>query len=629
MPKQIKARAGDTLCGIAMRHGFPSCDPLRKLKENDAFKKRPLVAGDKVTVPDKKKKETKAPTGKKTALTAKAGVEPKLRFVHGSKKLPYAQDKTLESLEISNFVTDKAGADMAAAFPNAFGFVQAAHDDPDTFKLELVASDAGASPKVLLEALKPVYKADGTIEKHELFAGAEHDKRKLDVETKAVPRNKTVYRSRYLRLVTDDVDKAKAGDQGLLVTDTADGEGGAADKVEILDQRVRASFVVPACKAPAAERCTLRAELPIAPNKRRIRLCVHVFKKTPGGAAVDGLTEKMVRRRVMKWFRRAYAQAGLAPRLVAPNVEFIDPPAANMIVIGQDNGLSAAGTDASGNPSTLSFRLGKPPRGILDPLRRMGDPTVRVALTPGLSPSAVGAAIVGALPRGFTGVAATNARGFTAPDSSCDVLITKDDGSRVMIRGEATTDTRLTVEVARVDLAAVNEADGAGHMIPSTVDFRRVIRSAEGKDDRLDYFVIEQFSNNGLRGRAFIAAPDLGAAFRPPAPLRWAVIMACKSGSGKVMDGGDNLPFTFPHEAGHVVNDAFHTDGANGPTEMMTGTGTSVANAVDASKRICDTVHVRYAMFDPAQGTPGDAIFSAISATSRMRTRGASVLEDW
>jgi hypothetical protein len=629
MPRKIKAREGDTLCGLAIRSGYPECGPLREVKANAAYKKRRLVAGDVVSIPPKKKKKEKAPTGKTTKLVAKSGVEPTIRFVHGSKKRPYAQDKALEWLDVSNFVTDKAGADMTAAFPTAYGFVQAGHDDPDTFKVEVVASDAGASPKVLLEALRPVYAKDGKVSKHELFsAGAERDARKLEVELKRAPSRTVVYRSKYLRLVTDDVDKTKAADQGLLVTDMADGANGDLDQVEILDQRVRASMPVPKCKAAGDERCALRAELPIVKAKRRIRLCVHVFKKTPGGGAVDGLTEKMVRRRIFKWFRRAYAQAGLAPKIVDPGVEFIEPPAANMIVIGQDNGLSAAGADGAGKASTLSFRLGAPPKGILDPLRRLADPAVKVPLAAGLSPSAVGGAVVGALPRGYKGAVFTNARGFTAPDASCDVLVTKDDGSRVMIRGESTTDTRLTVEVARVDLARVNDADAAGHLIPSTVDFRRVIRSAEGKDDRLDYFIVDKFANDGLRGRAFVAAPDLAALHRPPAPLRWAVIMACNSSSGKVMDGGDNLPFTFPHEAGHVLNDAFHTAGANASTEMMRS-GTSPANAVDASKRICDSVQVQYGMFDPAQPAPGAALNSAVSAVQRIRTRGAPVMEDW
>lgn len=98
------------------------------------------------------------------------------------------------------------------------------------------------------------------------------------------------------------------------------------------------------------------------------------------------------------------------------------------------------------------------------------------------------------------------------------------------------------------------------------------------------------------------------------------------------MDGSDNLPFTFPHEAGHVLCDAFHTRSAdpNGPTELMSGTGTSAANAVDATKRICGGPYtVDYAMFDPAQNSPGDAHFDATNAVDRFRHRGASVLDAW
>jgi hypothetical protein len=96
------------------------------------------------------------------------------------------------------------------------------------------------------------------------------------------------------------------------------------------------------------------------------------------------------------------------------------------------------------------------------------------------------------------------------------------------------------------------------------------------------------------------------------------------------MDGGDNLPFTFPHEAGHVLNDAFHTDNndPNGPIQLMSGTGTSEANAVDATKRICDApVLVRYAAFDPAQPSPGAAKFLRISAVERFRQNAASLTE--
>lgn len=102
------------------------------------------------------------------------------------------------------------------------------------------------------------------------------------------------------------------------------------------------------------------------------------------------------------------------------------------------------------------------------------------------------------------------------------------------------------------------------------------------------------------------------------------------------MDGGDNLPFTYPHESGHVLLDAFHTDGtdANGPTELMSGTGTSMNNSTNATKRICDgPLTVRYAFFTPQATVPppavGGAMFEAINGTQRLLARGAGVFEAW
>lgn len=622
----VKAKKGDTLCGIALRHGFPSCEAFRALAANAAFKDRPLKAGDEVAIPDKKTKKASGETGKAMGFVVHRGPAPGIRFVHGSRARPYQLDRTLKWIDVSNFVSHRAGAAQGATFPAGHGFDADGDADPDSFKVEVVTPGAGDALTVLLEALRPVYGKDGTVARHEPFAGAEHDARKLDAECRHPPHHRHVYRSRYLRLVTDDVDKAVIADRALLVTDMADGGGGDADRVEILDQRVRASVVIPVCKAPAGKQCTLRAELPVGSDNHRVRLCAHVFRATPGGAPVGGLTERMVRRRVQKWFRRAYAQAGLAPRIVPPGIEFIDPPAANMLVLSQDSGQRASGVDAAGATSTVTFRLGAPPPLLLAWLLPP-NPTVRVVLGADMTPTQVGAAIAAALPRGYRGEVSTNARGFGAADPSCDVLVTRDDGKRVMIRDETTTDTRLTVMVARVDLSNVDDSSSP-NLIPTTAAFRRILRSAPGADDRLDYFMVDRFRTFDLRGRAFIAATDLAPPFQAPAPLRWAVVMAARSSSGAVLDGGDTLPFTMPHEGGHVLTEAFHTAGANSTTEMMRS-GTSAANAVDASKRICDSVHVQYGMFDPAQPNPGATGSQAISAVRRARARGAPVIERW
>jgi hypothetical protein len=163
----------------------------------------------------------------------------------------------------------------------------------------------------------------------------------------------------------------------------------------------------------------------------------------------------------------------------------------------------------------------------------------------------------------------------------------------------------------------------------------------------MDCYVIGQFTGNGLRGRAFVPATDLPAAFQPPTALRWATVMAANSSSGPVMDGGDNLPFTYPHESGHVMLDAFHTSQVDpatgvknpyspGGNQELMSTGTSPANAVDATKRICDgPVALQYAFFTPAPAPPaapppvGNATTQAISGVQRLRARGAGVFEAW
>ena len=637
MATVITATAGATLCGIARSHGFRDCRPLRAEAANSGLLARALVAGDSVTVPDRSGRTAGAPAGARSRFVRRGLVTATVRFVHGSAHLPFQDDVTLTRLHVSNFRTNLAGASGTQPFPTGNRFDAAGDADPDTFKVEVTDPASPANVTVELEALRPIYRPDGTVARHESFAGGERARRMLTMTCQRVGSSSRTFRSDYLRLVTDEADQAAVPAQTLLVTDLADGAGTANDAVEILDQHVRASVTITTCPVGGASQCRSVAELPVGEDPRRIRLCFHVFRATPGGAAVGGTTEAMIRRRTAKWFRRAYAQASLAPRLVAPVFELLDPPAADMLVICQDHGRTTSGVDGSGAAASLTLRLGRPPAtglgsGILNLIRQVTDPTVTVALRAGMTPHDVGSAVVAALPNGFSGVAHENARAFNAATGSCDVMISRDDGARVTIYGETTTDTRATVTVARVDIQNVSSADSGNTIIPTTMDFRRVLRAATGRDDRLDCFIVGRFTAAGLRGRAFVPATDLAAPFQPPASLRWAVIMGVTSSSGAVMDASDNLPFTFPHEAGHVLNDAFHTDGAdpNGPSELMSGTGTSQVNAVGATKRICDGPYtVRYGAFDPAQPSPGAAHFTNLGAVARIRARGAAVLGPW
>jgi len=620
MPQVVVAQDGDTLCGLAIRHGFLNCDPLRAEGANSALTSRALVAGDRVTIPDKRKKKAPAATDASHSFKLERRPVPSLRFVHGSKSRPFAQDPTLTKLNISNYRTDRAGTTAQAAFSNAFGFQQDAHDDPDTFKLELVSPDGG-TPKIKLEALQPSYRPNGTVMGHGVFTGANAAGRSLTLDTQAAGTTGFRYRTRYLRLVTDTLDQAAAATQALLVTDIADGNGGANDQMEILDQKVRASYELPKCMA-GSNKCTLVAELPVGENKRRIRMSVTILRTTPGGAAIGGVTSQMVRRRIFKWFRRAYAQTNMAPKLIG-NINTIDPPSADMISISDPNGTPASGVDGAGNASSVTFRLDRPPLPILGNI--LPAHTITVNPAAGRTPTQVCNDIVAALPSGYAGTVYTNAQATNQATPSADVIITRSDGVRVMIRNETTTDTALTISVARVNVANVpHSAGGFPALLVSTPVARRVLRIS-GADNRLDFFVVGSLP--GARGVAFIPATDLAAQYRPPRLCRWSILMRAA-----VMNGGDNSPFTFPHEAGHVLNDAFHADNAdpNVGTELMTGTGTSAANAVNGSKRVSDDpVQVQYQKYNPAQPTPGAWHSVNIQPTQRFRTRGAPVTEGW
>ncbi|MBX3366335.1 MAG: hypothetical protein KF912_03350 [Phycisphaeraceae bacterium] len=709
MPKVVEARSGDTLCTLAIANGFLNCDPLRGDGANAALlkelEKRPLQKGDKVTIPDIKKNKHDKGTDKKHPFKRKGVPPPSLRFVDDQKKPKYQDDRTIDDfLNVSNYVCNKTGADGLKAFPTAYGHNADAAHDPDSFKIEAVDPGASADEiEVELMALKPVYKADGSIEKHEPFTDADAAKRKLKVKCKKLDAKLKGYRSRYLRLVTDEADlKELSGDpikadgtaQGLFTSDMADGTE-AKDACEILDQAVQAKYVIQGCKA--SDKCTLYATLPVGnpANEKRIRLCFHVFRSTVGGAPVGGMTDKILRRRTFKWYRRSFAQAEMAPKLVDPKIEYIDPPAADMIVISDVHGSPAAGG------STMSFILGDPPSaGAIAGAAALGalgggavgaaagagighaaggdaakgaaigaavgavaggvaaaiiaasmKDEVKVTLSSGQTPLEIARAIIAALPKEYKGHAYPNPTAFDkavnnpgSGDShgSVDLIISRNDGKRIIIRKETTDDANATISVVRLDLASVEDDTPDPAFALGSPDMRRVIRAAPGTDDRMDCYIIDEFKGHSLRGIAFMLMLDLPDDYRPRAPLRWACIMACNTTSGPVMDASDNLPFTYPHESGHVMFETFHTAKDNpvgvnplGATELMTGVGTSESNAVDASKRICDTpLKIWYACFEPhtppaAPPPVGKTGWYHDSAVARLRTISGPVTENW
>jgi hypothetical protein len=621
-----------------MQAGFLDCAPLRALGENAGLLNRDLQPGDLVTVPDLDPSEVAKGTTETHVFVRRTSPPVQIRFVHGSPSTPYRQDTTSAVLNISNFRTTLAGRNGTTPFPNQFEFQQAGHDDPDTFKVEVVDPAAGASVLVDLEAMKPTYgPAVGgvlPVTGHVPFGDAA--RQLLGLECAKV-RSGVAYRSRYLRLVVDAhtsdtvaaADQQSVPTQTLLVTDMADGNGTGQpadnDSVEILDQQVRASYTIARC--PGSPQCAVRTSAPIGGGERqRLKMSVHIYRTAVGGATVGAtpINEQMVRRRTFKWFRRLYAQANIGPLLVDPFVTIEDPPAADMLVISNDSGASARGRNAAGGNSTLSFTIDAAPGVAAGTV-----PSTNVSLdlstvTAPRTPSKVADAIIARLPAGFTGVKHDNNVALNATNGSADLILSHSSGARLAISAETTDDAgaNFSVTVARVNTAALMVDGPANSIAVNTAEQRRCMRQIPGADDVFHFYVCGQLVNAAgasvARGIAVMRHTDFTSRFRPPAPMRNKAFM-----SARAIDGTDNNPFSYPHEAGHVLGDNYH---ATPNTEMMRS-GTSAANAENGSKRICDTpLQVQYEV--PSASPPFSRTIRVFEV-QRIRSRGAGMFQGW
>ncbi len=634
----VTAQTGDTLCTLAIQAGFLDCAPLRELPANAAFLNRDLKDGDLVTVPEVDPKELEKGTTNVHVFVRKSAPPVSIRFVHGSPNIPYRQDKTVDVLNISNYRTTKGGTDALHAFPADFEFQQPGHVDPDTFKVEVVDPAAGGTVDVLLDAMKPIYAADLTVTGHEPFDVEERQIKAL--KCKKV-RSGVAYRSKYLRLVTDSLaadpdaaDKQSKPEQTLLIADLADGTGTGQpndeDTMEILDQQVRASYTIQRC--PGGRKCTVRTQAPIGGDERRkISVAIHMYRTAVGGSLPAGITEQSVRFRLFKWFRRLYAQANLGPKLVGP-VTTEDPPPADTIVISDNTGAPASGAGIAAATSTFSCTIEAAPgvaAGTVPSTNVVLDlSTVAAPRTP----SDVADALISALPAGFSGQKFVNPLAFNATNGSAEVTISHSSGARIVIRNETHDDSgpNFTMQVVRVSIANLFVDAPENSLALNTAEQRRIMRQVPGSDDVLHFYVVGRLvnaSNTSIaRGIAVLRLTDLGPAFVPSAPIRNKAFMAAVA-----MDLSDTNPFSFPHEAGHVLGDVFHV-ATNDPvlTAQMMRSGTSGANAETASKRISDNpVLVRYEMLNPAQPTAGASTTDRIIAVDRFRTRGAGLLQPW
>jgi hypothetical protein len=462
-----------------------------------------------------------------------------------------------------------------APLPTAFGHDAGALADPGVFQIEVVDAEAGEDRVfAALEALAPVYGSSGKPTSWQEFTSPEKEKRTLVVECRALAGQPTRYRSRYLRLVTDEADARALADtrQGLLVTDTADGTGGDADALEILDQKVRATY------GEGSRKVTAEAAVGDAGRTRqKIRVFFHLFKQA---AVSTGDMERFARRRALRWARRVFASAEMGIRVVG--VEHLDWPGRDMLALngfyadsnlgGMANVKKPSGKNAGSAASKITLTVT-----VTDPTTSAkATHTIEVPLAAGLDMPAIGAKVVEAVRAKGVGL---DAQAFTLPPSDqalergCDVLLTATGASGKTVQIDAAVHDDAVMEKAHaltIVAPGADEIDDDDMTIGGSPAQRRILRCGASASDRVDVYVVPKMK---IAGRAYPAYSTVtNGKFHPDAQLSRAAIMAYAWGGGKfdkrAMDGGDDTPFTLAHEIGHVLADTNHSGAAG---EIMHG----------------------------------------------------------
>ncbi|MEZ5425016.1 MAG: hypothetical protein R2747_02015 [Pyrinomonadaceae bacterium] len=608
MPTNYIVQPSDTLCNIAYKHGLADCTTLRAEPGNAAivarngFQAAPagddepiqLIPGETVVVPDKTEKKADGSTEQKHSFVVRGDLAT-IRFVHGSPNLPYASDLTLNNLNISNYITNRGGAaDGSRPFPadTVRRFNNDGHTDPDTFKVEVFHKKGAGDINVDIEVLRPVYNPAGVLQPNfKRFPAAIRGDR-LMTSPASKQGSTQCFRTCYLRLVVDAADKAAAGTQTLLASDMHD----AGDsKVEILDQMVKASFEIPSCTAGV--KCKTTVKVPIGNDRKRLRLAIHVLRKTPGGALIVPLAG--AERRVWTWFRRVYAQAGIGPKL-ARAVRGVDPPE-NLVSISNDSGLTAAGD------GQLKFRInaaGKASQ-VIGPI------------TPGAgdTPLTTANALAALISAPYTAKVSENPARFNDPagQKSADIVITETSGVRVTIDQVGSGDSRQTLKVGRanpLNLESWAVPAGNNNWNAGSLEQRTVLKNHDTGDDRVDVFVVQSLSG-GSGGEAMMSNHRVDPARPSISQVKFSAFIIAS-----MMDGTDNDPFAMPHEVGHVAGEVVHTSNAENEQLMNEGYLGS-PNAVGLRKRIRDGA---------ARYTSPVGNFNLVD---RIRLEGAPLLESW
>lgn len=627
-------QGGETWCSIAVAAGFLDCRRLRNFAANRPFNNRQLQPGDVVIVPDLVLRGESGATERRHFFRRRAGPIAAIRFVHGSRHLTVANDLTLNELNVSNYVTNLAGATGAAAFPNdtVRRFDADAHEDEDAFKVEVLDTrTANRNLNVRLEALRPTYDALGiAMTGHIDFVGADLAARTLNAIASKQGGTRR-FRTGYLRLVVDTVDQAALPRQTLLVTDmVASGDR----RVEILDQDVRATYELDTC--PSAPRCLVRATAQIGRGST-VDLAVRVLRAVPsgivettvGGPGDNGVIPlAQIRTRIETFVRRYWAQAHV--RFNLSRLETVDLPS-NMITVADATANLASGVNPAGAaPGQIGFRLrvqrfggaansthviapfnvpaGSNPEQTATLIKNAIDVLPRLSATVDVNPPEFGDPV-------YPTTAGTNG-------GSTDVLITDDTGGRITITnltGLANQDAAQIVGSVSLTLAITFRNSAADYHVGHPQQ-RNLVKALNTGDTVIDIEVVNNVP--GVRGFTVPEQSDFIVDRQPVSGVKNSIIMPIISTDGTV-----NNPFSLPHEIGHILTDNGLHSSVN--TQLMKSGTDGLSLAITDSKRIWSRAIVAHnwqVFIQNADGSLNSAGTTGLNAVARVQATSADLL---
>jgi hypothetical protein len=452
----------------------------------------------------------------------------------GNRPLSAAHDALSLSHRVTNDHTLPRGSDYDAQ-----------SSDPEDIRIQLL--DAAAQGKRLNARLESV-SADGA-----------HVRSTLPLVLER-PGAELPFRSRFVRLVGDEVDA------------TARGVAGQVLRVALRDQ-VRIVYET----ALGSVRQMLRVGRPGDEGgpraARQAVLRVVVLRAYAGGAPVIGVDDLSALRIVRE--ELAIASEIWLQCLItfgAPSetsVSIVDPPGPTLLSVADGDGLPARG-------GSIRFRVDGKDIGPIE--------TARDAL-----PEDTAVRIVQALHlAGFDATVTVNPPAVFGAGPFADVLVRRGDGAFVRIEPiegvPLTTDKQQRLSIGSVDLGDGMEEFDNMTAQAGTLEERTMIK-ALGDDDpsTIDLFIINRFTHGTRQGEAFIAASS--------GPVTNSLVLD-RNGLRQ-----RQTAWTLAHELGHVLlNQPLHPDNVGADVPMLLMDSDNNRGTVNGPKRLLanECLRVRY-----------------------------------